>query len=59
MRRTIVVGGGPAIVSSNVQRHYNLQKLFDNMGLHLIVLDIHTENLYPVSAHRKVVNRID
>ncbi len=42
MRLTIVVEGRPAIVSSIVQRHRNLQKLFDNMWLHLIVLDIRT-----------------
>jgi uncharacterized protein YbcC (UPF0753/DUF2309 family) len=42
MRLTIVVEGRPAIVSSIVQKHRNLQKLFDNMWLHLIVLDIHT-----------------
>ncbi|HSL02809.1 MAG TPA: putative inorganic carbon transporter subunit DabA [Nitrospiraceae bacterium] len=41
MRLTIVVEGRPAIVSSIVQKHRNLQKLFDNMWLHLIVLDIH------------------
>jgi len=42
IRLTIVVEGRPAIVSSIVQKHRNLQKLFDNMWLHLIVLDIHT-----------------
>jgi uncharacterized protein YbcC (UPF0753/DUF2309 family) len=42
MRLTIVVEGRPAIVSAIVQKHRNLQKLFDNMWLHLIVLDIHT-----------------
>jgi hypothetical protein len=42
MRLTIVVEGHPAIVRSIVQKHRNLQKLFDNMWLHLIVLDIHT-----------------
>lgn len=42
MRLTIVVEGRPVIVSSIVQKHRNLQKLFDNMWLHLIVLDIHT-----------------
>ncbi len=42
MRLTIVVEGRPALVRSIVQKHRNLQKLFDNMWLHLIVLDIHT-----------------
>ena len=42
MRLTFIVEGRPAIVSSIVQKHRNLQKLFDNMWLHLIVLDIHT-----------------
>jgi uncharacterized protein YbcC (UPF0753/DUF2309 family) len=42
MRLTFVVEGRPAIVSSIVQRHRNLQKLFDNMWLHLVVLDIRT-----------------
>ena len=42
MRLTFVVEGQPAILSSIVQRHRGLQKLFDNMWLHLIVLDMHT-----------------
>jgi hypothetical protein len=42
MRLTFVVEGQPALVRSIVQKHRNLQKLFDNMWLHLIVLDIHT-----------------
>ena len=42
MRLTIIVEGHPALVRSIVQKHRNLQKLFDNMWLHLIVLDIHT-----------------
>jgi uncharacterized protein YbcC (UPF0753/DUF2309 family) len=42
MRLTIIVEGRPAIVSAIVQKHRNLQKLFDNMWLHLIVLDIQT-----------------
>ena len=42
MRLTFVVEGRPAIVSSIVQKHRNLQKLFDNMWLHLFVLDIQT-----------------
>lgn len=42
MRLTFVVEGRPTIVSSIVQKHRGLQKLFDNMWLHLIVLDIHT-----------------
>jgi uncharacterized protein YbcC (UPF0753/DUF2309 family) len=32
----------PAIISRILQRHRALQKLFDNMWLHLIVLDIRT-----------------
>ena len=42
MRLTFVVEAQPAIVSAIVQKHRGLQKLFDNMWLHLIVLDIHT-----------------
>ena len=42
MRLTFVVEGRPALVRSIVQKHRNLQKLFDNMWLHLIVLDIQT-----------------
>jgi uncharacterized protein YbcC (UPF0753/DUF2309 family) len=42
MRLTFIVEGVPAIVSAIVQKHHNLQRLFDNMWLHLIVLDIHT-----------------
>ena len=42
MRLTVVVEGQPAILSSIVQRHRGLQKLFDNLWLHLIVLDMHT-----------------
>lgn len=39
----IVVEGLPAIVSQIVQKHCPLQKLFDNRWLHLIVLDIRTD----------------
>ena len=42
MRLTIIVDGYPAIVSGIIQRHRPLQKLFDNMWLHLIVLDVQT-----------------
>jgi uncharacterized protein YbcC (UPF0753/DUF2309 family) len=42
MRLTFVVEGRPAIVSHIVQKHRPLQKLFDNLWLHLIVLDIRT-----------------
>jgi uncharacterized protein YbcC (UPF0753/DUF2309 family) len=42
LRLTIIVDGQPAILSSIVQRHRGLQKLFDNMWLHLLVLDMHT-----------------
>jgi len=42
MRLTVIVDGQPAILSSIVQRHRGLQKLFDNMWLHLLVLDMHT-----------------
>ena len=43
MRMTFVVEGLPAIVSQIVQKHCPLQKLFDNRWLHLIVLDIRTD----------------
>ena len=43
MRMTFVVEGLPAIVSHIVQKHFPLQKLFDNRWLHLIVLDIRTD----------------
>jgi uncharacterized protein len=42
MRLTFVIEGQPAIVSRIVQKHRPLQKLFDNVWLHLIVLDIRT-----------------
>jgi uncharacterized protein YbcC (UPF0753/DUF2309 family) len=42
MRLTFVVECLPAIISRILQRHRALQKLFDNMWLHLIVLDIRT-----------------
>jgi uncharacterized protein YbcC (UPF0753/DUF2309 family) len=42
MRVTFVIEGRPAIVSHIVQKHRPLQKLFDNLWLHLIVLDIRT-----------------
>ncbi len=42
LRLTIIVEGQPAILSAIVQRHRGLQKLFDNMWLHLLVLDMHT-----------------
>ncbi|MGH7215603.1 MAG: DUF2309 domain-containing protein, partial [Nitrospiraceae bacterium] len=40
MRLTFVVECLPAIISSIIQRHRPLQKLFDNRWLHLIVFDI-------------------
>ncbi|HSS31164.1 MAG TPA: putative inorganic carbon transporter subunit DabA [Nitrospiraceae bacterium] len=43
MRMTFVFEGLPAIVSQIVQKHCPLQKLFDNRWLHLIVLDIRTD----------------
>jgi uncharacterized protein YbcC (UPF0753/DUF2309 family) len=42
MRLTFVVETQPAIVTSIIQRHRALQKLFDNRWVHLIVLDIRT-----------------
>jgi uncharacterized protein len=42
LRLTFVVEGRPALVSAIVQRHKDLQHLFDNRWLHLIVLDIQT-----------------
>jgi uncharacterized protein YbcC (UPF0753/DUF2309 family) len=53
MRLTIMVDGYPAIVSAIVQRHRPLQKLFDNMWLHLIVLDVQTGQFvrYQPSGH--------
>ena len=42
MRLTFVVEGRPGIVSHIIQKHFPLQKLFDNLWLHLIVLDIRT-----------------
>jgi hypothetical protein len=42
LRLTVVVEGQPAVLTSIVQRHRPLQKLFDNMWLHLILLDIRT-----------------
>ncbi|MBM4126857.1 MAG: DUF2309 domain-containing protein, partial [Nitrospira sp.] len=42
LRLTFIVESRPSLVSSIVQRHKNLQHLFDNRWLHLIVLDIQT-----------------
>ena len=42
MRLTFIVESLPAIMSSILQRQRPLQKLFGNMWLHLIVLDIRT-----------------
>jgi uncharacterized protein len=43
MRLTLILESRPALVSSIVQRHKNLKHLFDNRWLHLIVLDIQTD----------------
>lgn len=42
LRLTFVVEGRPTLVGAIVQRHKDLQHLFDNRWLHLIVLDIQT-----------------
>jgi uncharacterized protein YbcC (UPF0753/DUF2309 family) len=43
MRLTVIVDGQPALLGAIVQRHPGLQKLFDNVWLHLLVLDMNTQ----------------
>ena len=59
MRLTFVVECLPAIISRILQRHRALQKLFDNMWLHLIVLDILYRTVCSLRAAGTMVVRFD